>query len=46
MKEYNKPADELLEAIKRWYEHTEGRTLKPKQLLAKATEVLQERLKI
>lgn len=44
MKEYDKPADSLLEAIKQWHERTDGVTLQPKQLLAEATKVLKERL--
>lgn len=44
MKERNKPADELLEAIKQWHERIEGVTLNPKQLLKEATDVLKERL--
>lgn len=44
MKERNKPADALLEAIKQWVERTEGRTPDPKELLKEATKTLKERL--
>lgn len=42
--ETDKPADRLLEAIKRWEEHMTGKTPNPKELLKKATDVLKERL--
>lgn len=44
--ETDKPADRLLEAIKRWEEHVTGKTPEPKELLKKATAVIKERLGI
>lgn len=44
MKEFNKPADQLLEAIKQWHKRTEGKDLNSKELLALATKVIKERL--
>lgn len=44
MKERNKPADALLEAIKQWHERMDGVTPTAKQLLKEATDVLKERL--
>lgn len=44
MLEQNKPADELLEAIKQVVERSSGETPTPKELLDKATKVLKERL--
>lgn len=43
-KEYDKPADQLLEAIKQWSKRMDGKTLSPKELLAKATAVIKERI--
>lgn len=43
-KETDKPADELIEAIKQWYRRTEGKVLKSKEILSKATKVIKERL--
>ncbi len=43
-KEYDKPADQLLEAIRQWYKNTEGRILSQKELLAKATAVIKGRI--
>lgn len=45
MKEYDKPADALLEAIRQWYQKVEGRVLSQKELLAKATDVIKTRIK-
>lgn len=44
MKEYDKPADHLLEAIKQWSKRIDGKTLSSKELLAKATAVIKERI--
>lgn len=44
MKEQNKPADELLEAIKTWCQKVEGKTLSGKELLERATNVLKSRI--
>lgn len=45
MKEFDKPADRLIEAIKQWSERMDGVVLTPKEILKRATEVLKERLK-
>lgn len=45
MKETDKPADALIEAIKQWEKRTKGVVLSSKELLAKATNVIKERLK-
>lgn len=45
-KETDKPADKLLEAIKQWSERIDGKTLSPKELLAKATAVIKERINL
>lgn len=44
MKEYDKPADQLLEAIRQWYKRVEGRVLSQKELLTKATDVIKKRI--
>lgn len=44
MKETDKPADRLIEAIKQWHERMDGVTLTSKELLKKATAVIKERL--
>lgn len=44
MKEYNKPADELLEALKQWHKRTTGEDISAKELLAQATKILKERI--
>lgn len=44
MKEYDKPADALIEAIKQWHQRTYGKNLTSKELLAEATKILKERL--
>lgn len=44
MKEFDKPADQLLEAIKQWYKRKDGVDLDSKQLLKEATNVIKSRL--
>lgn len=43
-KETDKPADELLEAIKQWSERIEGKVLSSKELLSRATAVIKKRI--
>lgn len=43
-KETDKPADELIEAIKQWSKRIEGKTLSAKEVLAKATAVIKKRI--
>lgn len=45
MKEFDKPADRLLEAIKQWHSRTEGKDLTAKELLKEANKILKERVK-
>lgn len=45
MKEFDKPADRLIEAIKQWNKRTKGVDLTEKQILKQATDVLKERVK-
>lgn len=44
MKEYDKPADRLLEAIKQWHKRINGVDLTGKELLSEATKILKERI--
>lgn len=44
-KETDKPADQLLEAIKQWYKRTEGVALTGRQQVEKATKILWGRVK-
>lgn len=44
MKEQNKPADALLEAIRQWHKRTYGTDLNGDELLAEAVKVLKERI--
>lgn len=44
MKEQDKPADELLEALRQWHKRTTGEDLSDKDLLAAANNVLKSRL--
>lgn len=43
-KETDKPADELLEAIKQWHQRINGVALSGKQLLKEATDVIKKRI--
>lgn len=46
MKEFDKPADRLLEAIKQWHKRINGVDLNEKELVKEATKIIKERAKV